>query len=186
MTGAAAVAVVVGTGAAALLGHSRGPLPSMGLSPVAERFPSIDRSALTATQLRVLDVAKAQFEAQPAALTFSEGVNEPWCADFVSWVMAHSGVPLSNPNSGSWRIPGVYTMQEYFTASGRLASGSDTPEPGDVALWGPDSPMGLHANIVVAVDGATVTTVGGNEGGIDVRRVAVGAGSHLLGFGRLG
>lgn len=186
VTGVAAFIVVAGTGTAALVAHSRDLLPSMGLSPAVERFPNIDRSALTATQVRVLDVAKAQFDTQPAALTFSEGVEEPWCADFVSWVMAQAGAPLHNPNSGSWRIPGVYTMQEYFTAAGRFSPGPTTPQPGDVVLWGPGSPMGLHANIVVAVEGADVTTVGGNEGGIHVRRAAIGPDSHLLGYGRLG
>lgn len=56
-------------------------------------------------------------------------------------------------------------------------------QPGDIALWGPVSAMGLHANIVVATDPSTITTVGGNEGGISVRRSAIDS-EHLLGFGR--
>jgi hypothetical protein len=179
--GAVAVALVVATGIAALVLQR----PGVGSSPAAERFPGFDRSALTVRQLRVMDVLKAQFETQPPGDTFSEGVDEPWCADFVSWVMAQAGVPLRNPNGGSWRIPGVYTMQEYYSGVGRLAPAGGVPRPGDVALWGPDSPMGLHANIVVAIDGTTLTTVGGNEGGIHVRRSAIGPDTHLLGYGRL-
>lgn len=163
--------------------------PDMPPSPVAagaQRFPDIDRSALSAGQLRVLDVARAQFDAQPPGETFSEGVSEPWCADFVSWVMHRAGVPLSNPDSGSWRIPGVYTMQEYYASVGRLIPADQVPQPGDVVLWGPDSPMGLHANIVIAADGSAVTTVGGNEGGIQLHRNVISAATHLLGYGRLG
>jgi hypothetical protein len=178
---AVAVALVLATGIAALVLHRPGP----GSAPAAERFPNVDRSALSARQLRVMDVLKAQFEAQPPGDTFSEGADEPWCADFVSWVMAHADAPLRNPNSGSWRIPGVYTMQEYYSGVGRLAPAGAVPRLGDVVLWGPDSPMGLHANIVVAIDAATLTTVGGNEGGIHVRRTAIGPDTHLLGYGRL-
>jgi hypothetical protein len=80
----------------------------------------------------------------------------------------------------------VYTLQEYYQSVGRFRPADDyTPQLGDVVLWGPDSPMGLHANTVVAADATTITTVGGNEGGISVRRTAVGPESHLLGFGRL-
>jgi hypothetical protein len=176
-----AIVLMVATGIAALVLNR----PGTGSSPGVARFPAINSSALTLRQLRVIDLLKAQFEAQPAAETFSEGAHEPWCADFVSWVMAQAGAPLSNPNSGSWRIPGVYTMQEYYASVGRLAPASGVPQLGDVVLWGPDSPMGLHANIVVAVDGSTLTTVGGNEGGIGIRRSAVGPETHLLGYGRL-
>jgi CHAP domain len=152
---------------------------------VAQQFPDIDRAVLSAGRSRVLDVLEVQFKQQSAGEMFSEGAAEPWCADFVSWVMHRAGLSLRNPNSGSWRIPGVYTMQEYYASVHRLAPASSTPRPGDVMLWGPDSPMGLHVNIVIAAVGATVTTVGGNEGGIRIRRTEVAADLHLLGYGRL-
>lgn len=176
---------VAAIGVATLVAH-RAHTPPSPVAATVRRFPDIDRSALSAEQLRILDILKAQFDAQPAGATCSEGVAEPWCADFVSWVMRSAGAPRSNPNSGSWRIPGVYTMVDYYTYANRLAPATSTPIPGDVALWGPGSPLGLHANIVVAADGPLVTTVGGNEGGIRVRRTMIGADSHLLGYGRLG
>jgi hypothetical protein len=155
-------------------------------SPAEQRFPDVNRSALTPLQVQVLDVLRTQFDTQPPGTVFAEGSDEPWCADFVSWVTQQANVPLSNPNSGSWRIPGVYTMQEYYAAVSRLEPASYRPRFGDVVLWGPDSPMGLHANIVVAVDGPIVTTVGGNEeGGIRLHRNEIRPDSHLLGYGRL-
>ena len=100
--------------------------------------------------------------------------------------MRESGVALDNPNSGSWRIPGVYTMQEYYQSVGRFQAAENyRPRPGDVVLWGPGSPMGLHANIVLAADADTLTTVGGNEGGIAVRRSDLKLDTDLIGFGRL-
>jgi hypothetical protein len=52
-------------------------------------------------------------------------------------------------------------------------------------FWGPDSSTGPRVNIVIAAVGATVTTVGGNEGGIRIRRTDVDIDLHLLGYGRL-
>jgi hypothetical protein len=60
---------------------------------------------------------------------FSEGTAEPWCADFVSWVMHQAGFSLDNPNSGSWRIPDVYTMQEYYGSVSRLTPPTARPGP---------------------------------------------------------
>jgi len=77
-------------------------------------------------------------------------------------------------------------MQEYYASAGRLIPADQVPQPGDAVLWGPDSPMGLHANIVIGADASAVTTVGGNEGGIRVRRNVISAATHLLGYGRLG
>ncbi|MEU1207983.1 hypothetical protein [Nocardia sp. NPDC005825] len=80
-------------------------------------FPAIDSTGLTAAQNRVVDVLRQQFEEQSGRDKYSEGIAEPWCADFVSWVMRAAGQPLHNPNSGSWRIPGVYTLEEYYRGS---------------------------------------------------------------------
>jgi hypothetical protein len=145
----AAVAVTVLVGVAAQLEL---PKRQGSDSPVAAvpAFPAIDQSTLTPLQSRVADVLKSQRRAQPESATYTEGADEPWCADFVSWVMREAGAPLNNPNSGSWRITGVYTLQQYYES-----------------------------------DATTITTVGGNEGGISVRRSALGPDEHLLGFGRL-
>ena len=181
----AAVVVVAVVGLAALFARTDVATPPAAETAQPQPFPQIDRAALSPTQLRVIDDLHAQFDAQSPGETYSEGVTEPWCADFVSWVMKQAGTPLQNPNSGSWRIPGVYTMQEYYQSAGRFEPPGFQPRPGDVVLWGEHSPMGLHANVVVAVDGAQLSTVGGNEGGIRVRTATVGPDTGLLGFGRL-
>lgn len=55
-----------------------------------------------------------EYAAQAGMAKYSEGNDEPWCADFTSWVMRASGKPFSNPNSGHWRIPGVLTLTAYL------------------------------------------------------------------------
>jgi hypothetical protein len=173
-------------GAAALLSWpAHPPAPRGAESSQVQRFPPVDRAALSPAALRVIDVLDTQFDEQSPGETYAEGSTEPWCADFVSWVMKQAGTPLENPDSGSWRIPGVYTMQEYYQSVGRFEPPGFRPRPGDVVLWGEHSPMGLHANVVVAVEGTAVTTVGGNEGGIRVRTTDVGPDTGLLGYGRL-
>lgn len=181
-----AVGAVIVVGVAALLVRNPDSVPDMlPGKPVA--FPQLDPAALDPAQARVVDVLQAQYDAQPGGSHFSEGVEEPWCADFVSWVLNEAGRPLSNPNSGTWRIPGVYTLQEYYQAAGRFAAPHGyRPHTGDVVMYADGSPLGLHANFVVVVDGNAITTVGGNEeGGIRVHTLDDAEIAGILGYGRL-
>lgn len=149
-------------------------------------FPDVDTAQLTPTQARVVDQLRSEHEQQRPGTFYSEGVEEAWCANFVSWIMREAGQPLSNPNSGSWRIPGVYTLTEYYQDQGRFEPTGYVPTVGDVVLYDNSSWIGQHTNIVVAVDGDTVTTVGGNESGkIRVHTVDVQSDSAIVGFGRL-
>ncbi|MHC9291217.1 CHAP domain-containing protein [Mycobacterium sp. LTG2003] len=176
-----AVLAVAAVGVAAVLFRdSRISAPSL-----RPDFPALDRAALSPVQQRIVDLLQAQYDAQPAGTTYSEGVDEPWCADFVSWVLNEAGRPLSNPHSGHWRIPGVYTLQEYYQAAGRFeAPDGYRPQTGDVALYADGSPLGLHTNFVLAVDDNGITTVGGNEEG-DIKVRTIDPGPWLLGYGRL-
>lgn len=150
-------------------------------------IPPADAS-WTPEQARIVELVRGEHEAQRPGPFYAEGVEEPWCADFVSWVMREAGQPLSNPHSGHWRIPGVYTLQEHYQEQGRYepADGSYEPVVGDVVLYDNVLGVGQHTNIVVAVDGGTITTVGGNElGKIRVHDVDWAGDSAVFGFGRL-
>ncbi|MFD8250436.1 CHAP domain-containing protein [Nocardia sp. NPDC059691] len=151
-------------------------------------FPALDRSALDAAQAGIVAVAEREFADPGAGTKYAEGAEEAWCADFVSWVLREAGVPLANPNSGSWRIPGVYTLREYYESVGRFVpSGSNyRPRTGDVLLYGEPSPFGQHTNIVLRVEGGQVTTIGGNEyGAVRIHRFVLGDITGVVGFGRL-
>lgn len=151
-------------------------------------FPAIDTVALEPLQARIVDVTATEYAAPGAGVKYAEGVVESWCADFVSWVMREAGAPLSNPNSGSWRIPGVYTLQEYYESTGRFeAVGTGyRPRTGDVVLYHPDSPFGQHTNIVLLADGDLITTIGGNENdAVRIHRFAMSEVPAIVGFGRL-
>jgi hypothetical protein len=153
--------------------------------PWAERsFPEVSMVGLDERQQAVIEVLRTEFEANPAGTKYSEGVKEPWCADFVSWVMREAGAPLSNPHSGSWRIPGVYTLTDYFKSTGQFRAPGYQPKPGDVVLYSPDWRLGQHTNFVVAVSDGEITTVGGNEGGVNRGEVALDD-PEIVGFGVL-
>ncbi len=140
-------------------------------TPPSASFPAIDTSQLTPAQQKIVLILKQEFDTQPGGTKYSQGVTEPWCADFASWVYKEANVPFKNPNSGSWRIPGVYTLQEYLQSVGkvRLANSGYTPKVGDLMLYDNPSPFGQHTNIVLKNDNGVITTIGGNEpGGIRV------------------
>ncbi|MBF6217228.1 CHAP domain-containing protein [Nocardia abscessus] len=151
-------------------------------------FPALDRSALDAAQAGIVAVAEREFADPGAGTKYAEGVEEAWCADFVSWVLREAGAPLANPNSGSWRIPGVYTLQEYYESVGRFvpAGSGYRPRTGDVLLYRESSPFGQHTNIVLLADAGQVTTIGGNEyGEVRIHRFALDDVPGVVGFGRL-
>lgn len=151
-------------------------------------FPEVDPSALSPQQVAVVELLEREHGEQRPGTFYSEGVDEEWCADFVSWIMRETGAPLSNPHSGHWRIPGVYTLQEYYEQTGRFepVDSGYRPVTGDVVLYENTAGFGQHTNIVAAVDGDTATTVGGNEfGRIRVHSLDWADDSAVVGFGRL-
>jgi hypothetical protein len=176
----AAVVVVVAVGILWLA-------PSRYLPWDTEAFPEVNAGELTTDQARVVELLRTEHEQQRPGTFYAEGVDEAWCADFVSWIMKEAGLPLSNPNSGSWRIPGVYTLQEYYQEQGRFEGVGDyTPSVGDVVLYDNASWAGQHTNVIVAVDGDEAITVGGNEAGkVRVHTLHYASDSGVVGFGRL-
>lgn len=140
-------------------------------TPMAE-FPYIDTASLSPIQQKLLAQLKAEYALHPVSfdqnvLKYTDGVQEPWCADFVSWNMRELGQPFVNPSSGGWRIPGVYTLREYYQSKDRWRqSGAYIPQFGDVAVYA-KSPSQSHTNIVLTVDTTnhTMLTIGGNEEG---------------------
>ena len=134
-------------------------------SPGEAAFPNIDTADLSPTRQKIISLAKTEFKAQSAGVKFSQGAEEAWCANFVSWIMHQAGVPLKNPHTGGWRIPGTFTLREYYEATGRFkpANSSYQPLPGDVAIYRNSPVFGDHTNIVLKNDNGVLTTVGGNE-----------------------
>ncbi|MEV6278137.1 CHAP domain-containing protein [Nocardia sp. NPDC051832] len=151
------------------------------------KFPALDKSALSADQSRLIAVLQREFKDPGAGTKYAEGQVEPWCADFVSWTMREAGLPLANPNSGSWRIPGVYTLQEYYQSAGRFTRlAGYQPRTGDVLLYSDASPFTQHTHIVLAYDRGEVTTIGGNEfDDVRISRFVLADVPGVVGIGKL-
>lgn len=153
-----------------------------------ERFPNVDEASLNPAQAKIVSILRAEFYAKPAGTKYSQGVAEPWCADFVSWVMDQAGMPLTNPNSGGWRIPGTMTLRDYFKQKGNWhAYGTGyVPKAGDIAIYDGNGPNGQHTNFVVQYTGGNIVTVGGNEAGaIHVQQQPLNDDLKVIGFGAL-
>ena len=56
-------------------------------SPGESAFPDIDTANLSPTRQKIISLAKTEFKAQSAGAKFSQGAEEAWCANFVSWIM---------------------------------------------------------------------------------------------------
>lgn len=160
-----------------------------------DAFPAIDETSLTATEKQLLAQLKTEYAKKPVSfdanvLAYTDGAKEPWCADFVSWNMKQLGQPFVNPNSGGWRIPGVYTLREYYQAQNRWTDASTTfvPKFGDVAIYA-KTPSQSHTNFVLSADAKTgkMVTIGGNEEGrVRVKTKFYTPGHEdLAGFGHL-
>lgn len=164
------------------------------LTPTAP-FKSIDTHNFTSSQIRLYETLKREYTSHPKSfdtnlMKYTDGVKQPWCADFVSWVMQDIGQPFRNPHSGSWRIPGVYTLREYYQVENRWQQKTKeyVPQFGDVAIF-TRTPNDLHTAIVMSVDQTrhTMLTTGGNEKGtVDYRTHSYTTNNeHLAGYGKL-
>ena len=160
-------------------------------NPANTAFPDIDTGHLTDLQKKIVSLSKTQYAKKPVSydsqvLTYTQGNKEAWCADYISWIYDKAGYLFKNPNSGSWRIPGVYTLQEYFQSIHHYQPvGKYQPKTGDVAIY---SHGQGHAAIVLRVDGQNITTIGGNESGrlrIDTRPQTGKDSYSLIGYGIL-
>lgn len=138
-------------------------------------FGNIDTSSLSPARQRVFTIIQQEYDKNPkyfddAVMTYTEGIRESWCADFISWTYLQADTQLVNPHSGYWRIPGVLTLQTYFRDNGAYTSVDSgyIPKLGDVAFYigsqTPDNTSDEHAAFVIAVNGDQITTLGGNEG----------------------
>lgn len=90
-------------------------------SPGESAFPDIDTTNLSPTRQKIISLAKTEFKAQSAGTKFSQGAEEAWCANFVSWIMYQAGAPLKNPHTGGCvsrgRLPCANTTRRMVGSS---------------------------------------------------------------------
>ena len=129
-------------------------------------------AGLSQTRQKVVCIAEQQYnlwstgQVTPAQglFTYTQGSSEEWCADFVSWVYMEAGDPFLTPD---WRIgavtigtPSVQSLpQENPTF--HLHSYPYVPQPGDLAII-----PAQHVELVVGVNSAGITQIGGDEGSV--------------------
>lgn len=114
------------------------------------------------------------------------GYGYPWCASFQSWVADRAG---GDAGEDYPRTAGCAVAVAWFKARGRWSS---KPHTGDWVFYGPAGTT--HVELVVHVDGSTITTIGGNTSGsldgtyyngdgVYRKRVSRGS-SRIYGYGR--
>ncbi|KIQ62673.1 hypothetical protein TR51_27260 [Kitasatospora griseola] len=82
---------------------------------------------------------------------------ESWCSDFAAWVWGRNDVAYVKELTSS-----AATFYDYGVRHGTLHR---TPQVGDAIVWDYDASIdrAQHVNLVTAVNGTTVTVVGGNQ-----------------------
>ena len=142
--------------------------------PVRPGFAIIEVTDLSDMQRQVLTLVQQEYQKSPTSyndtvMQYTEGFEESWCADFISWVFNQAGTPFIHPDTKYWRIPGVQTLQGYYEQEDAYHEIGDGYEPqlGDVAFYFGETPDGgssEHVAMVLEVRGDIVVTIGGNEG----------------------
>lgn len=134
----------------------------------------VDASSLNSTQLKLLELAKQEYATgatsfDDTVLKYTEGFEEAWCGDFVSWLRSEAGEPFINQETGYWRIPGVNSLMVYYQNYGLYHAIGDSysPKLGDLAFYIGETPDGestQHVAMVLGVKNGKLITIGGNEG----------------------
>ena len=127
---------------------------TVGLSPVRQNIVCTAKAELAKW-------TSGQLTPAQGFLTYSQGVYEEWCADFVSWVYDQAKVPLK-PDP-TWRISYVPNIQAVPSSNPSFhyhAAAGYTPRPGDLGII---SDTGSHVIVIVGVSGSTITSIGGDE-----------------------
>lgn len=154
---------------------------------VANPF-DVSANDLSSTQRKVVTLLEQEYKAQPAGAKYTEGANEPWCADFASWIMREAGIAYTGGPESDWRLELVEPITQYYKDQGRFRTASDgyQPQVGDVVMYKDPSPYGNHINIVIKNENGLITSVGGNEGDeIQVSTYRPADDPNLVGYGIL-
>lgn len=106
---------------------------------------------------------------------------EPWCADFVSWAWARSGVPIGFGGRGSDYVPEL-VLWARMTGRWHWARAGYRPRSGDLIVYRSGGSLRGHVGMVVKVKGRRVHTVEGNLRNRVMRRSVTGWAPFVTGF----
>lgn len=155
------------------LATASAPAPASPMPPVllAAALPAVDGSSVVAIAGRlaaagIVEVPRGSNRG-PGVDVFTDGNAEPWCADFVSWVLRAAGRPFTGGASTGWRLAWTGAVRAWFVSQAawrdRLVA---DPRPGDVVWFARG-----HVGIVERVDGTALRTIEGNADDAVTRRV---------------
>ena len=177
-----ALAVPAVAGAAAPAVAPVPALPSLRMDPL----PTGDGGSVLAVAERLLALGIREdppgSNGGPSVLQLTDGNREPWCADFVSWVLRAAGRPFTGGASGGWRLAWTPDVRAWFLARDRYRPRLvAVPAPGDVVWFGHG-----HVGIVRRAGPDLLETIEGNaDDAVRVRRYpGWRADTRIDGFGR--
>jgi hypothetical protein len=135
------------------------PSPAVGgLSQTSQNIVCIAQQELTLWQKNTMTPG-FRANSSDSFSKYSQNRDELWCADFASWVYDQAGDPLQSGTGGNVSfVPNIQAIGQQNGSFHWYDSSSYTPKPGDLVIYG-----GSHVNIVTAINGSTMTVVGGDQ-----------------------
>ena len=98
-------------------------------------------------------------------LTYTDNLDQEWCADFASWVYEKAGQPLQTDNQGRVAaVRGIYDIGNSNKGFYYYPATSYTPRPGDFAIKSSATDPFSHVYIVTGVTATSITVISGNIG----------------------
>lgn len=113
-----------------------------------------------------------------------------WDAAFVSWLLAYSGVPLyefGEPGENTWLVATTEQLVDaYKEHDAYIEDDQFSPQVGDIIFYNYPGPFGMHANMVVAVQGDWVTVGGDEPEGVGLAVMQLRKRGGIVGYGATG
>jgi hypothetical protein len=139
---------------------------AVNCTPATSADPAVATPApATTVATKVVCLAQAEYALWKAGTLkpgtdfhkYSQGLDYDWCAYFVSWIYNQAGYPMKGTNQG---IVGLVSDIKQLGLDGGRFTFTQTPKPGDLAIHDKGS---SHVNMVTAVNGNSITMIGGNQ-----------------------
>ena len=178
----------------------RSVIPKVGEHPNSDADPTADADAVAAAAATrpgsAPTAANETSKLNPNLDAFGNTVDcsGSWTAPFLSFLLASAGVPVFDTPEDSaaaaenpWLVTDVEQLMDAYKAHDAFVTDKDfSPQVGDIIFYRYPAGLGVHANMVVAVQGDWVTIGGDELGKVGLASMTLRNRGGIVGYGATG